>query len=52
MLQDFSFKIQHRLGMKHTNVDVLSRNPVGIAEEDDEFGREIQDLNLGPKDSS
>ncbi len=29
LLQDFSFKILHRLGMKHTNVDALSRNPVG-----------------------
>jgi hypothetical protein len=26
MLQDFSFKIMHRPGMKHTNVDALSRN--------------------------
>jgi hypothetical protein len=37
--------------MKHTNVDALSRNPVGATKEDNEFGREIQDLNLGPKDS-
>jgi hypothetical protein len=29
ILQDFSFKIQHRPGIKHTNVDALSRNPVG-----------------------
>jgi hypothetical protein len=29
MLQDFSFKIVHRPGMRHANVDALSRNPVG-----------------------
>jgi hypothetical protein len=40
MLQDFSFKIQHRPGVKHTNVDALSRNPVGAADDDD-FGCEI-----------
>ncbi len=43
MLQDFSFKIQHRLGVKHINVDALSRNPVGVADDDD-FGCEFQDL--------
>jgi len=48
MLQDFSFKIQHRPGMKHTNVDALSRNPVGAADDDDDFGCEIQDLATKP----
>jgi len=48
MLQDFSFKIQHRPGMKHTNVDALSRNPVGAAANDDNFGCEIQDLATKP----
>jgi len=47
MLQDFSFKIQHRPGMKHTNVDALSRNPVG-ATDDDDFGCEIQNLATKP----
>jgi putative transposase len=28
LLQDFSFKIMHRPGLKHANVDALSRNPV------------------------
>ncbi len=28
MLQDFNFKIVHRPGLRHTNVDALSRNPV------------------------
>jgi hypothetical protein len=48
MLQDFSFKIIHRLGMKHTNADALSRNPVGIAADDDDFDLEIQDVANKP----
>jgi hypothetical protein len=44
MLQDFSFKIIHRLGLRHTNVDALSRNPVGPTMEDDDFCEEIQDI--------
>jgi hypothetical protein len=44
MLQDFSFKIVHRPGLRHTNVDALSRNPVGLAADDDDFGEEILDL--------
>jgi hypothetical protein len=44
MLQDFSFKILHRPGLKHTNVDALSRNPVGQATDDDDFNEEIQDI--------
>jgi hypothetical protein len=30
--------------MKHTNVDTLSRNPVGEAADDDDFSEEIQDI--------
>ncbi len=41
MLQDFSFKIIHRPGLRDTNVDALSRNPVGSATDDDDFGEEI-----------
>jgi hypothetical protein len=41
MLQDFSFKIVHRPGLKHANADALSRNPVGQAADDDNFSREI-----------
>jgi hypothetical protein len=48
MLQDFSFKIIHRPGMKHTNADALSRNPVGIATENDDFNLEIQDFANKP----
>ncbi len=44
MLQDFSFKIVHQPGLRHTNVDALSRNPVGSAADDDDFGEEIQDI--------
>jgi hypothetical protein len=44
MLQDFSFKIIHRPGLRHTNVDALSRNPVGPAADDDDFNEEIQDI--------
>jgi hypothetical protein len=29
MLQDFNFKILHKPGLKHTNVDALNRNLVG-----------------------
>ncbi len=43
MLQDFSFKILHRPGLKHGNVDALNRNPVGQATDDDNFSEEIQD---------
>ncbi len=43
MLQDFSFKIVHRPGMRHANADALSRNPVGQAIDDNDFQQEIQD---------
>jgi hypothetical protein len=43
MLQDFNFKIVHRGGLKHANVDALSRNPVGQAMDDEDFHQEIQD---------
>jgi hypothetical protein len=41
MLQDFSFKIVHRPGMKHANADALNRNLVGQAADDDDFRQEI-----------
>jgi hypothetical protein len=44
MLQDFSFKIVHRSGLRHMNADALSRNPVGSAVDDEDFGEEIQDI--------
>jgi len=44
MLQDISFKIIHRPGLRHTNVDALSRNSVGSVADDDDFGEEIQDI--------
>jgi hypothetical protein len=42
MLQDFSFKIVHRPGMRHANADALSQNPVGQAVDDDDFRQEIK----------
>jgi len=50
MLQDFSFKIVHRPGLRHTNVDALSRNPIGSTADDDDFGAEIQDIAGTPAD--
>jgi len=44
MLQDFSFKIIHRPRLRHTNVDALSRNPIGPATDDNDFSEEIQDI--------
>jgi hypothetical protein len=43
MLQDFNFKIIHRAGAKHANVDALSHNLVDSHDEDEDFGMEIQD---------
>jgi hypothetical protein len=37
MLYDFSFKIMHCLRSKHSNINALSRNPIGHANEDDDF---------------
>ncbi len=51
MLQDFSFKIVHRPGLRHGNADVLSRNPVGEAMDDDDFSREIQDIGTKQDDA-
>jgi len=48
MLQDFSFKIIHRPRLRHTNVDALSRNPVGLVADDDDFSEEIQDIVSQP----
>jgi len=44
MLQHFNFKIVHRPGFIHMNVDALNRNPVGLAMDDDDFSEEIQDI--------
>jgi hypothetical protein len=33
MLQDFSFKTIHYVGSKHSNVDALSRSPIGNVDE-------------------
>jgi hypothetical protein len=44
MLQDFHFKIIHRVSFKHANVDALSRNPMDRYKANEDFGNEIQDL--------
>jgi hypothetical protein len=46
MFQDFNFKIVHRAGARHANAGVLSCNPVGSHDEDEDFGVEIQDENV------
>jgi hypothetical protein len=43
LLQDYSFKIVHRPGVRHANADALSRNLVGRAMDDEDFHQEIQD---------
>jgi len=43
LLQDYSFKIVHRPGTRHADVDALSRNSVGRAMDDEDFHQEIQD---------
>jgi len=40
MLHDFSFKIVHFLGSKHTNANVLNRNPMDGVDAND-FQKEI-----------
>lgn len=46
MFQDFFFKIIHRVGGKHTNVDTLSKNLVGMPKEDEDFQVEILDMKV------
>jgi hypothetical protein len=41
MLEDFNFKIVHRVGVRHANVDVLNHNPVDSHAEDEDFGMEV-----------
>jgi hypothetical protein len=36
MLQDFHFKIVHRLGNKHSNVDALSINLVFVSDDNED----------------
>jgi len=40
----------HRPGLRHVNADALSRNPVGLAVEDENFGEEIQDITSARAD--
>ncbi len=52
MLQDFNVKIIHRPGLRYTNIDALSRNPVGPVADDDDFSEEIQDIASTRTDAS
>jgi hypothetical protein len=43
MLQDFNFKIVHMAGARHANANALNHILVGLHDEDQDFGVEIQD---------
>ncbi len=43
ILEDFHFKIVHRLGSKHSNVDALNRNHVFVSDEEEDFQAYILD---------
>lgn len=45
-LQDFSFKIVHRVGAKQINIDALSCNPVDVVDEWEDLIEEFQDCKL------
>ncbi len=45
-LQDFNFKIVHKVKSKHTNFDALSRNLIDVVKKEDEMQDEIQDCKL------
>jgi hypothetical protein len=45
-LQDFNFKIVHRAGSRHTNVDVLSRNFINAIKTNEDLIDGIQDYKL------
>jgi hypothetical protein len=46
MLQKFCSEIIDRVGGKRTNVDILSRNLVGMPKEDEDFEAEILDMKV------
>jgi hypothetical protein len=46
MLQDFDFKIIHKVGSKHGNVDALNHNLVSFATKDEDFVTKIQDIRM------
>jgi hypothetical protein len=45
-LQDFHFKIVHRFGSKHSNVDALRMNHVFVSNEEEHFQVEILDRTI------
>lgn len=46
MLQDFDFKIIHKVRPKHGDVDVFSHNPISPIAKDVNFVNEIQDMKM------
>jgi hypothetical protein len=46
MFQDFHFKIVHRLGSKHSNVDVLSVDHVFVLDEKKNFQAKIPNQTI------
>lgn len=46
MLRDFDFKIIHKIRPKHGDVDALSRNPVSLVADNEDFVNEIQDMKM------
>lgn len=46
MLQDFHFKIIHKIGPKHGDVNAFSCNHISLAVEDEDFVNEIQDMRM------
>jgi hypothetical protein len=46
MLQNFHFKIVHRLGSTHSNVDVLSMDHVFVLDEKENFQAEVPNQTI------
>ncbi len=40
-LQDFSLKIIHKVGSRHTNVDAFNQNPMDVVDEWEDLIKEI-----------
>jgi len=49
MLQDFQFKIIHRVRSQHLNIDALNRNHVDFPEEDEDFGCDVMEQEDKPR---
>jgi hypothetical protein len=49
MLQDFQFKIIHRVGSQHLNIDALNKNLVDFPKEDEDFGCNVMEQEDKPR---